>query len=182
MYWSSDTHYQGGQVDVEPSVEGVDLILNLEGNVGELSVRCRLRIEPPEESSTLAHVRVDVQGEVDLDERPREAFKPVMLSSMHISSEVWDAQVAYVGNRPHGIPERGWIVDPVKTGQRFGLRGGTSDWKENATSVVVELDRPLAITGWVTFSEDPNDDNVALWAASEELIRSWEYTIQALEM
>ncbi|MEJ2266211.1 MAG: tetratricopeptide repeat protein [Anaerolineales bacterium] len=182
VYWSKDELHQGGQVDVELSVEEADLILDFAGTVGQLRIRGQLRLEPPKESSILAHVRVDVQGEIDLDDRPREAFKPVMLSSMHISPEVWDAQLAYVGNRPHGIPERGWIVDPEKTGGRFGLRGGTSEWKENAPSVIIELDRPLTITGWVTASEDPNDDNVALWAASQELLSSWEYTVQSFKM
>lgn len=182
VFWSQKTLYQSGQVDAQPHIEGTDLVLDIDGIVGELCVACQLRINPPGEASILAHVKVQVTGKVDLDDRPGEAFKPVMLSSMHISSEVWDAQYAYVGRRPHRLPETGWIIQPPGIGERFGLRGGTSEWKENAPTIIIELDRPLQITGWMTASEDPNDDNVALWAASEELLTSWEYTIQALGM
>ena len=35
----------------------------------------------------------------------------------------------------------------------------------------------MDITGWVTESTDPNDDNVGLWAAADEVLDSWEYVI-----
>jgi len=34
-------------------------------------------------------------------------------------------------------------------------------------------------SGWVTPSNDPNDDNVGFWAASNQIIRSWQYTVIA---
>jgi lipoprotein NlpI len=179
VFWSQNTLYQGRPVVAQPHVEGTDLVLYIEGIIGELRVVCQLRINPPEEASILTHVKVQVTGEVDLDDRPLEAFKPVMLSSMHISSKKWDAPYAYFDRRPQGIPDTGWIIQPPHTGKRFGLRGGTSEWKKNSPTIIIELDRQLKITGWVTASEDPNDDNVGLWAASEQLLTSWEYTIQA---
>lgn len=179
VYWSRGTQHQGGQVDAQPHVEGNDLVLDMEGIVGDLHVTCQLCIQPPGEASILAHIMVQVSGQIELDDRPIEAFKPVMLSSMHISSKDWDARVAYVGHRPHEIPESRWIIQPPETKKCFGLRGGTSEWKKNAPTIFIEIDRPLQITGWVTPSKNPNDDNVALWVASKELLTSWEYTIQA---
>jgi tetratricopeptide (TPR) repeat protein len=180
VYWSRGTQYQGGQVDVELHVDENNLILDIEGIVGVLRVTCQLSIQPPGKDSLIAHVRVQSSGEIVLDDRPMEAFKPVMLSSMHISSQKWDALVAYVGRHPHEIPESGWIIEPSGSSERFGLRGGTSAWKKNAPTIIIEMNRPLQITGWVTSSEDPNDDNVALWATNKELLTSWEYTIRAL--
>jgi hypothetical protein len=96
---------------------------------------------------------------------------------MHISSDSWDTQSAYVDNGTLAIPESGWIVDPPVTGSRFGLRGGTSTWKTNAPTVEITMETGRAITGWVTPSADPNDDNVGFWAAAEEVVREWGYRI-----
>jgi hypothetical protein len=199
VYWSQGTQHQGGQVDVVPHVDENDLILDIEGIVGMLHVSCQLSIQPPGKDSLTAHVRVQSSGEIVLDDRPLEAFKPAMLSSMHISETHWDAEVAYIGNpkwiitligerffprwlQPHRIPKSEWIITPsnVITSKRFGLRGGTSEWKKNAPTIIIEMNRPLQITGWVTPTENPNDDNVGLWAASKELLTSWEYKIRAL--
>ncbi len=49
----------------------------------------------------------------------------------------------------------------------------------NAPSIEVTLDEPMQITGWVTPSNDPNDDNVGFWAASNQIIQSWQYTVIA---
>ena len=43
------------------------------------------------------------------------------------------------------------------------------------------LDQARPITGWVTASADPNDDNVGLWASADTVLGSWEYELVAEE-
>jgi hypothetical protein len=126
-----------------------------------------------------ATISINVDGNLELDNRPGEAFKPVMLSSMHISANMWDTKLAYVDSQSFEVPEEGWIIQPPTEGRVFGLQGGTSDWKTNAPTIEVTLDEPMQITGWVTPSSDPNDDNVGFWAASDQIIQSWRYKVIA---
>jgi hypothetical protein len=109
-----------------------------------------------------------------VEDRPREAFKPVMLSSMRISEDQWDAQSAFVGSESYEIPSSGWIVDPPAEGTSFGLEGGSSAWKENAPTVEIEMEESRQITGWI---DDTNGD-VGFWTAADEVLSSWEYTIE----
>jgi hypothetical protein len=142
--------------------------LNLQGEV---------RISPPANNSISAIISMTTSGSVTLDNRTNEAFKPVMLSSMHISSDNWDAQSAFVGSQTYQLPDNGWIISPAVNSVKFGLNGGTSKWKTNAPTVEITLDQSRLITGWVTSSTDPNDDNVGFWAASDTLLSNWSYTI-----
>ncbi len=119
-----------------------------------------------------------MNGDVGLDYRLDEAFKPVMLSSMHVSAGYWDAQSAFAGNQTYQIPESGWMITPAVSSSFFGLYGGSSLWKTNAPNVEIDLEQPLKITGWVTGSSNPNDDNVGFWAASDQVLRSWSYAIK----
>lgn len=181
-FWSGHRYYQGAPVTARWQTSGTDLLLLVSGTIASLRVSLEVRLSPPAKNGFIARVRtLSVTGSITLDNRPGEAFKPVMLSSMHISATQWDTRMAYVEGRIYHLPPSGWVVYPARTGSRFGLIGGTSLWKTNAPTmeVVLRQPRPLQITGWVTYSTNPNDDNVGFWAASAQLLRSWQYTLRA---
>ena len=160
---------------------GPDLVLTLSGTIAGLGVNEEVWIAPPEPNSLRANVAMKGSGSVVLDDRPGEAFKIANLSSMHISSDVWDAQSAFIGAQTYGIPSSGWIVDPPVMGSVFGLNGGTSSWKTNAPTIRVQLYQDRTITGWVTPSGDPNNDNVGFWAACDTVPSAWQfYTLTAM--
>jgi hypothetical protein len=177
--WSGGAYHQGAAVAPTARLEDADLVLVLAGTIAGLGVSTEVRLSPPAGGTLTARVITTVSGDATLDDRPGEAFKPVVLSSMRVSPTLWDAQAAYVGCDAFALPSSGWIVQPPRSGERFALRGGASDWKQNAPSVDVRLDRPLAVTGWVTPSGDPNDDNVGFWAASAQVLPAWSYTLRA---
>lgn len=178
-FWSGGRYYQGAPVSWSHRVEGSELVLQLSGSIASLQVSLQVRLLPPRPNELLAFVSASVSGSVPIDNRPGEAFKPVMLSSMHVSNTLWDAQSAYAECSSYAIPSSGWIIYPATSGRLFGLLGGTSAWKPNAPTIEVLLPQPLQITGWVTYSTNPNDDNVGFWAASSQLMRSWSYTLRA---
>ena len=179
-FWVAGSYWQGAPVDATWHVEGPDLVLSVIGAIAELDVALTVRIPPPVRNLRItADVEAAVEGSVALDERPGEAFKPVMLSSMRISPAEWDTQTACVADQSYGIPEDGWIIWPHVIGHTFGLIGGTSEWKMNAPSVFIALDEPMTITGWTTPSEDPNDDNVGFWAATDDVLPAWRYRVYA---
>ncbi|GBC92481.1 hypothetical protein HRbin15_00951 [bacterium HR15] len=178
-FWSNGRYYQGAPVSWSHRIEGADLVLLLSGSIASLQVNLQVRLLPPRPNELVAYVSASVNGSVPIDNRPGEAFKPVMLSSMHVSSTLWDAQSAYAECSSYAIPSSGWIVYPATSGRLFGLLGGTSAWKPNAPTIEVLLPQPLQITGWVTYSTNPNDDNVGFWAASNQLMHSWSYTLRA---
>ena len=168
-----------------------DLILSIDGEMtSNVRLEENVRISPPQEDSISAKVSINIISEdIKLDKRevvPSEAFQLVMLSSMHISEEKWDAKLAYADSKELPIPESGWIVQPSKVREegKFGLKGGKSKWQEehaNLPSPTIEicLDEPYEIVGWVMESKDPNDDNIGFWAGSDKVICLWEYTIIA---
>ena len=180
-FWEGDLLYQGAPINATWETIGEDLVLSINGTISSLSVQIQLRLLPPEQDSISAEVAVNVRGDVVLDERPAEAFKLVMLSSMHISSDKWDTQEAYVDSQAFPLPESKWIVETPIMGNKFGLTGGTSDWKINAPTIEVVMDDDRTITGWVSSSNDPNDDNVGFWAASDQMVHSWQYAITCSE-
>jgi hypothetical protein len=185
VFWSHGHLYQGTHVTATSEGRGPNLVLSIRGKIARLAVSIVVQLSPPSDGSILAHVTTTLRGNVRLDTRPGEAFKPVMLSSMHVSPTEWDTQEAWfmsaASSTCHSValPPGGWIMPPQPpvVASTFGLLGGTSQWKLNAPTIAVELDRPLQITGWVTPCKDPNDNNVALWAASRSLMSSWSYTI-----
>jgi hypothetical protein len=180
-FWGEGTYYQGAPVTNTWQVAGSDLVLDITGTIATLDVHTEVVLSPPSGNTLEARVATTVEGTLSLDDRPGESFKPVVLSSMHISSAVWDAQMAFAACQTLPIPETGWIgqPEPAILARTLGLLGGTSDWKENAPAIRIELDRALQVVGWVTLSSDPNDDNVGLWAATSEVLSSWSYRVVA---
>jgi hypothetical protein len=178
-FWAGGLH-QGGAVAVDPRVDGRDLLLNVAGSIAGLQVTLQVRLSPPENGKIVASVDATSAGDVTLDQnRPGEVFKPLMLSSMHLNSASWDSNNAYVDCDVFPLPSSGWIVHPPSIGGVFGLVGGWSSWKSNAPTVEIKLATAMQITGWMTASSDPNDDNCALWSASDVVLRHWAYAIVA---
>ena len=122
---------------------------------------------------------METSGDIELDDRPDEAFKVAALSSMRISEREWDAESAFIGTTRLELPNDMWILQPAEVATSFGLNSGTSEWQANTPTIEITLDQPRPITGWVTPTENPNDDNVSIWAASTEIERSWSSTVHA---
>jgi hypothetical protein len=179
-FWAGGTYHQGGPVLAAWKDEGADLRLSFSATMSTMEVRGEVRLEPPGQDALVATVTVTVSGAISLDRRPGEAFKPVLLSSMHVSDAMWDARSAFVDAKRLRIPEEGWIVEPPALDTFFGLTGGTSSSKVNVPTIDVLMDRSLQVTGWVTRSTNPTDNNVAFWAASDEILRRWRYRLRAV--
>jgi hypothetical protein len=177
--WVAGSYHQGGQIRTDWRKEGGDIEISFLGSISGLRAHGKIRLSPPESDSISGTVTVNVDGDVNLDCRPREAFKPVTLSSMHISADDWDARSAHVDTQSFQIPAWGWIIPPSALGRRFELKAGSSNWKTNAPTLEIELDEGREIAGWKTPSCNPNDDNLSLWAATDDVIRSWRYTFTA---
>jgi hypothetical protein len=175
-YWSGGTYYQGAPVTVDWQVVGEDLVLDVQGVIGGLSAQLTVGLMPPAQERLVVQVAGEIQGDVAIDPRPGEAFKHVMLTSMHISPTIWDAQSAFGSCITLPLPAEGWIVQLPQPALNFGLDGGTSDWKANAPTIEILLAQPRLITGWVTASTDPDNDNVGFWAAADSLLSSYQYT------
>ncbi len=178
-FWSGGTYYQGAPITQSWQVSDPDLIVTIHGTIGNLTVQGTVRFRPPAANRLIADVSLNSSGTQTIDEVAGEGFKPVMLSSMHISSSSWDASHAYASAQLYPLPTSGWIMAPPATANVFGLKGGTSSWKTNAPTIEVQLDSPMTMTGWVTQSSDPNDDNVGLWPTYYQTMSSWHYYITA---
>jgi hypothetical protein len=176
-FWENGELIQGAPVSYSHHEEGPDIIISLTGSISSLDVDAEIQISPPDVTSITALVSVSVDGNVNLDHRPGEAFKLVTLSSMHISPYIWDCCCAFADSSTFYIPLDGWIIQPPVVGRVFGLEGGTSFWKTNAPTMEVHLSEDVNITGWVTPKDDPNEDNVGFWGATDNLVRFWEYTL-----
>jgi hypothetical protein len=122
---------------------------------------------------------VKVDGEAHLDCRPGEAFKPIVLSSMHISADHWDAKSAQVDSQSIEIPDRGWLINSSAFGRRFELKGGSSVWKTSAPTISVVMEEARELAGWKGDSLDPDDDNLSLWAAASHVLGFWRYAFTA---
>lgn len=169
---------QGAPIATTWRVDGTLLKIQFSGDVYGLNTTGEITLFPPESGSITAKVAVSASGDINLASKPNEAFKPVMLSSMRISDAQWDCSESFIGLTTNQIPAKDWLVPSAITGTLFGLKGGSSGWKQNAPTVAITLDSPMPITGWVTPSSDPNDDNVGMWPASDSVMRSWSYTIK----
>jgi hypothetical protein len=171
---------QGYSVTCKTSLADPNLVLHLVGSAEGLTTRETITVYPPSNNVIRATVSASTTGGVaSLDKRAGEAFKVVFLSSMHESPENWDASWAYAGGKKVSFPHEGWLIGPkpAVVSTNFGVLGGDSKWKPGAPAVDVRLSRPFQIAGWVSGSSNPNDDNVGLWAASDQVVKSWSYTI-----
>jgi hypothetical protein len=177
--WVAGRYYQGGQISAACRKEGADFEISFQGSISGLRAQGLIRLARPVSNLISGTVTVNVDGDVNLDYRPREAFKPVNLSSMHISADHWDAQLAHIDTRSFQIPACGWTIPRSAVGHRFGLKGGSSTWKTNAPTLEIQLDEGREIAGWKTASFSPKDDNLGLWAATDDVIRFWQYTFTA---
>jgi hypothetical protein len=178
-FWSGGTYYQGTSITANWKPDGSDLLISFAGTMNTLNFQGEVHISPSANNSISAIVSMTTNGSATLDSRTNEAFKPVMLSSMHISSDSWDAQSAFAGAQTYQLPANGWIISPAANSTKFGVNGGSSKWKTNAPTVEITLDQSRQITGWVTNSNNPNDDNVGLWAATDTVLPHWSYAITA---
>ncbi len=177
--WVAGTYYQGAPITVASRNKGKHLLVLFTGSIADLRVHGHIRLIPPAPDLIHATVMVTVDGNVKVDHRPGEAFKPVSLSSMHISADLWDARFAQIDSRAFPIPAGGWLIQPPTVGRRFSLRAGSSTWKTNAPSVEILLDEDRDITGWKADSSDPDDDNLGFWAATDHVLRLWQYAVIA---
>jgi len=178
---SCPTDYcQGAPVRATWRTPGADLVLSIHGTIATLKVAVTVTLTPPARSVLVARVSAKVTGTVTLDrDRPGEAFKPVMLSSMHDSAAVWDARDAFTGTRTDRFPSSGWIIHPPASTADFGLQGGTTSRKKNAPTIELNLTRSRTVTGWLTPDTSPTDNNVGLWCAASKVLPSWSFTLTA---
>lgn len=179
---SCPTDYcQGAPVTVTHRLSGADLVLSVRGTIATLKVTVTVTLVPPAHGRLVARVFAKVTGTVKLDgDRPGEAFKPVMLASMHDSSTTWDSSAAFTGTRVRDYPSSGWIIpSPFPATRDFGLQGGTSSYKKNAPTIEVILNKSRTVTGWLTADPNANDDNVGFWCAAGKVLKSWSYSLTA---
>jgi hypothetical protein len=183
--WTGGRYVQGAPVAATSRLAGDALVLALTGDAAGLPFVVTLRLAPPAAGRLTATVRVRLRGPgaaAPLDARPGEAAKLAVLSSMRVSRARWDARAALVGPRRLPLPPArpgGWLVAPPAPATAFGLLGGSSAWKRAAPTLVVRLDRPLAVTGWLTPRRDPDGDNLSLWAAAAAFPPTWTYELIA---
>jgi hypothetical protein len=177
--WLGRSYYQGAHIAVEWRTETADLVMSFNASICALQVQGQIRLKPPGANSISGTVMVQVDREVRLDCRPGEAFKPVALSSMHISADHWDAESARVDSQIIEIPDRGWLTRSSALHPRLALKGGSSFWKTNAPTIEVAMEGAWEIAGWKCDSLDPDDDNLSLWAATDHVLRFWRYAFTA---
>ena len=178
-FWEAGKYYQGAPITVAWRSEGVDLVILFTGSISGLQVRGQIRLTPPAPNLISGAVMIQVHGKANLDRRPGEAFKPVALSSMHISADRWDAASAQVDSQSFEIPVRGWIIHPPAVGRAFALRAGSSSWKTKAPALEIGLSENRGIAGWKAASSNPDDDNLSIWAAADHVIPFCQYTVTA---
>src|SRR5664280_36760 len=84
-----------------------------------------------------------------------------------------------IGSGTYPLPASGWVVASPIPATHFGVVGGTSSWKTNAPTVVIDLAgiSSPTVTGWMTLDTNANDDNGSLWAATTQVQSSWSYDI-----
>ena len=179
VVWTTAGLQQGAPVRATWATAAGTLRLQVRGTIAGLRVQLSLTLHPPTASQLVVDVAATATGTLPLAPRPDEAFKLVTLSSMRCNDEQWDCQAAVIDTLTVALPAAGAIVRPARRSRGFGLRGGSSSWKRTAPSIEIALSQRRPVTGWVSPSDDPNDDNVALWAAAASVLSGWHYTIRA---
>jgi hypothetical protein len=177
--WLGGSYHQGAHITVDWRHKDTDLLMSFNGSISTLQVEGEIQLKPPGANSISGTVMVKVDGEVDLDCRPGEAFKPVALSSMHVAANHWDARSAQIDTQPIQIPDRGWLIGSSALGRRFELKGGSSAWKANAPTISIVMEKAWELAGWKGDSVDPDDDDLSLWAAADHVPRFWKYAFTA---
>lgn len=193
-FWIGPVYYMGTPIETEVQLTCDTVTVEYSGTIAGLHSSGTLVINAPTATETTAHVHIATSGTITLaNDRPREAFKPVMLTSMHDSSTFWDASSIIIGNDSYAFPatiENQWMTSTSIPATRFGLVGGTSTWVTNGPTIIVETTGLInpTVTGWIThFKEvdgvlvpvDEDDDNVGLWTTETSVPGSWSYNIIA---
>jgi hypothetical protein len=178
--WEAEVYSQGSPLLLKTwETVGTELILSVSGTISDQAVQGKVRLSPPDQNTLSATVTMEITDEVLNSKRQGKAFKPVMLSSMRISEDIRDAQSTYIDSQSFQIPSNDEVIMPPIVGKVFGVKGRTSNWKANAPTIEVRLNQRMQISGRVTSSNDPNDDNVGFWATTEKIIPAWQYLIIA---
>jgi hypothetical protein len=200
-YWSNGSLNQGGSLTLQShEIVNGNLVLTFTGYIGSLGTASKVTIHPPATAVTgtnavnsiEADVDVTVSGSVTLDQRPGEAFKIVQVSSMHDSDAIWDNQyIQSASGKKFEYPNvTGWVIaDNVVSTKNFLLQGGISSWQQQssnglaAPSIAVTLDKARPVLSYQTADNNPNDDNILVWTASDnngETVQShWTYSVKA---
>lgn len=173
--WIRGKYHQGAPIDLQWRQNLSDLVISFSGTVAALRVFGQINLKPPRADLFFGEVAISVSGDADVDYRPGEAFKPVALSSMHISQVECDAGAAQISDEIFDMPAQGWVIPRPVVTSKFALNGRSSGSKRATPSIEIEMNEPRQITGWKTATLDPDDDNVGLWAASDRVLRSWQY-------
>lgn len=178
-FWEGGALHQSAQVIPQIQEDGETMIINYSSSISSLDVDGKITLQPPVTGMIAARIDIEVTGNVVLDNKPGEAYQMVKLPSMNIGNDNWDSEKTFVGTQDYSIPVDGWIIQPTVEESSFGYLGGTSDWKINAPSMDMILDTSADITGWVDYSQDSNDDNISLWASSDQVVTDYGYTVFA---
>ena len=81
---------------------------------------CGMDFATPAANRLRVEVAVSVTGKTRLETgHAREAFKTVMLSSMHFAPDLWDTDRAFAGDETRDIPDPNqWIFSPSRQSPR----------------------------------------------------------------
>lgn len=180
-FWSDGVYYQGADPGAPLTQawreEGSTLVLTLTAAAHGLAVSTVVQVAPPDNGVITAQVANTITGDAPIDSRPGEAFKPILLTSRHAGPADWAAQSAFIQNRVIPLPAADWIApsQPALSATLFGLLGGIPDGKAGAPTVQVTLSEPFPVTGRINPAAP--GDNVSLWAASDAILRAYQYQV-----
>ena len=95
MFWTGGAYYHGVFVSTSHQIKGENIEISFSGEAAGLRAYGTITISPPNNDTIAAAVSVTTEGEISIDAgMSHEAFKPVMLSSMRIDENLWDADFA----------------------------------------------------------------------------------------
>ena len=173
------TYFQGAPITTTWRTDANDLVISFSGTVSTLSASGEVRLAPPGPDSASAAVSVTATGTLSVD-RGRVSIQAL---DAIVNAGVARPMGCRLGvRREPGLSDPGPAVGSLSRRNQvggFGLEGGTSSWKTNSPTVTIALDKERQVSGWVTRSNNPNDDNLGVWPASDEVLPSWKYTIVA---
>lgn len=173
--------------------------MNLSASFRGLHLRGKMVLLTPTDRSVIAWFELEANWSLPLGTKKGESFKPVALSSMRVSDKIFDASEAMIDDGRVAVPAQGTFpANFPHIAQEFGLVGGrsiriesvqyphkipgqwpTKEVPKNGPSVTIKLDRPMEIMGYVTPSNNQDDDNVSVWANIDGGVQVWSYLIEA---